>query len=216
MTIVSFAMSLSFERLESIAAQTFVDFDLVVLDNASTQDYAPVLERFRSLGLTYIRNPENVGAARNIEKARTIGMRSAYHIVFHDDDLMHPLMLEWQVDSLDARPEMAWVATECLPFANGTVPSFGNWDTAEQDLEIYRTPYELVRRLLENVSLNFGSVMFRSEVVRTIEIRAEEFETVADRVLLCDIARQAPVGLIRRPLVLYRHHEAQDSHNPIF
>src|SRR5665647_1774236 len=80
MTIVSFAMSLSFERLESIAAQTFVDFDLVVLDNASTQDYAPVLERFRSLGLTYIRNPENVGAARNIEKARTIGMRSAYHL----------------------------------------------------------------------------------------------------------------------------------------
>ncbi len=34
--------------------------------------------------------------------------------------------------------------------------------------------------------------------------------------MLCDIASTGPVGLIREPLVLYRHHAAQDSHNPVF
>lgn len=204
------------ECLETVAAQTFRDFDLVVLDNASTEDYSPVLERFESLGIEYIRNPENIGAARNIDKARDIGSRSRYHIVFHDDDLMHPRMLEWQVGALDARPDMAWIATESLPFPDGTTPAFESWSASETDFEVYDAPHELVRRLLQNVPLNFGSVMFRSDVSRGTGFRLEEFEIIADRVLLCDIASKGPVGLIREPLVLYRHHGAQDSHNPVF
>ncbi|TDB37604.1 MAG: glycosyltransferase [Actinobacteria bacterium] len=204
------------ECLQSVAEQTFRDFDLVVLDNASTEEYGPVLDRFSSLALTYIKNPENIGAARNIDKARTIGGSSEYHIVFHDDDLMHPRLLEWQIRVLDAHPEVAWVATECRPFESGTIPTYGAWPDVETELEVYATPDALVRRLLENVSLNFGSVMFRSERSGGVPVRAEEFEIVADRVLLCDIAKNAPVALIRRPLVHYRHHAGQDTHNPIF
>lgn len=204
------------ECLESIAAQTYRDFDLVVLDNASTEDYAPVLKRFEGLGLTYIRNAENIGAIRNIEKARSIGSGAQYHAVFHDDDLMHPRMLEWQVEVLDGHPDMGWVATECVPFDSGSTPAFNSWEADASDLEVLRSPAELVRRLLENVSLNFGSVMFRSEVARTVEVRSAEFEIIADRVLLCDIAASSIVGFLRCPLVLYRHHAAQDSYNPIF
>ena len=39
---------------------------------------------------------------------------------------------------------------------------------------------------------------------------------MADRVLLVDLAQSGPVGLICKPLVRYRHHEGQDTHNPIF
>ncbi|KAF0208853.1 MAG: glycosyltransferase [Actinomycetota bacterium] len=204
------------ECLASLAAQMFRDFDLVVLDNASTEEYAPVLAEYAALDIEYIRNPENIGAARNIEKAREIGARSEFHVVFHDDDLMHPWMLELQVAALNAHPEMAWVATECQPFSQGTPSSFGEWSDSSKDLEVYGAPDELVRPLLENASLNFGSVMFRSALGASIHMRVQEFEIVSDRVLLCDIAGRAPVGFIRRPLVLYRHHEEQDSHNPIF
>lgn len=202
------------ECLETVAAQTFRDFDLVVLDNASTADYAPVLERFASLDIEYVRNPENIGAIGNIAHAREIGSRSAYHIVFHDDDLMHPRMLGWQVGALEARPDLAWVATESLPFPDGTTPAFGKY--VDPRTEVFESVDGLVRTLLENVPLNFGSVMFRSSAGKGTEFRREEFEIIADRVLLCDIAATSPVGLIREPLVLYRHHAAQDSHNPVF
>ncbi|MDP2234587.1 MAG: glycosyltransferase family A protein [Actinomycetota bacterium] len=201
--------------LETVAAQTFRDFDLVVLDNASTEDNGPVLRRFRDLDIEYIRNLENLGATGNIEKAREIGARSPYHIVFHDDDLMHPRMLESQITILDAHPEIAWLATECQPFGPGEKPSFVDQYEHDVPTEIYGDATVLVRRLLENTPLHFGSVMFRTTLTETTNMRVDEFTIIADRVLLCDMALHAPAALITRPLVLYRHHEAQDSHNPV-
>lgn len=203
------------ECLESIAAQTYRDFGLIVLDNASTEEYSAVLERFESLGIEYIRNPENIGAIRNISKARELAAQSTYHMVFHDDDLMHPRMLEWQVAMLDSHPGMVWVATECVPFTGAAGALSESADTGP-DLEVMDSPQELVRRFLENVPLNFGSVMFRTAAGGEVEFDFETFEIIADRVLLCDIASRGSVGLIREPLVLYRHHAAQDSHNPVF
>lgn len=200
--------------LETVASQTFRDFDLVVLDNASTLDNGPALRRFESLRIEYIRNPENLGATGNIEKAREIGARSPYHIVFHDDDLMHPRMLESQVALLESRPDIAWIATECQPFGFDTKASFVDHNEGDAPTEIYDDAGALVRRLLENAPLHFGSVMFRTSIAESTHMRFDEFAIVSDRVLLCDIALKAPVGLIARPLVLYRHHEAQDSHNP--
>ncbi len=204
------------ECLKSIAEQSYRDFALVVLDNASAEDYEPTLSQFAFLGIEYIKNSENIGAVRNIEKAREIGRRTPYHIVFHDDDIMHPGMLECECGVLDENPEMAWVATECKPFASSSTPEFDAKDCADAEAEVLAKPPDLVRRLLENTTLNFGSAMFRSKIGALIKLRTQEFEIIADRVLLCDIAQDGPVGFIRKPLVLYRHHEAQDSHNPIF
>jgi len=203
------------ECLESISAQTYRDFDLVVLDNASTELYAPVIERFAHLGLRYIRNAENIGAVRNIDMARALGSASDYHIIFHDDDLMHPHMLERQVDALDLRSDLAWIATESAPFETDCSAPM-DWAESAGAVEYYETQDALVRRLLENVPLNFGSVMYRSSASSAVEFRLDEFEIIADRVLLCDIAGAGPVAAIREPLVRYRHHAAQDSHNPIF
>ncbi|MCL5886855.1 MAG: glycosyltransferase family 2 protein [Actinobacteria bacterium] len=202
------------ECLESLMAQTFSDFRLVILDNASETDYGPVLERFSSAGIEYIRNAENIGSTRNIEKAFAIGSATEYFTIFHDDDLAHPYMLEQQVRTLDANPGMRWVATECAPFVSGSAVAFE--DVGIGALDIYQTPPALVRRLLENVALNFGSVMFHSSQGPPARLRHAEFEIVADRVLLVDLAQSGPVGLLREPLVRYRHHEGQDSHNPIF
>ncbi len=203
------------ECLGSIAEQTYRDFELVVLDNASTDGTSAVVERFESLGIRYVRNAENIGAVRNIDLARELGAASDYHIVFHDDDLMHPQMLGRQVAELDARAELAWIATESAPFVGDSADAQG-WSDSAGEVEVYETRDALVRRLLENVPLNFGSVMYRSSVSAGVNFRLEEFEIIADRVLLCDIAAAGPVAAIREPLVRYRHHDAQDSHNPIF
>lgn len=203
------------ECLESIAAQTYRDFRLVVLDNASTEPYGPVIERFAPLGIEYIRNAENIGAVRNIDKAREVGSDSEYHLIFHDDDLMHPEMLGQQIAALDQRPELAWIATECAPFGANS-PRLECWDASSGIVEIYETPDALVRRLLQNVSLNFGSVMYRTSASAAIHFKLAEFEIIADRVFLCDIAETSPVAMIPAPMVRYRHHAAQDSHNPVF
>ncbi|MCL5886995.1 MAG: glycosyltransferase [Actinobacteria bacterium] len=201
--------------LHSVASQTLRDFKVVVLDNASTEDYGPVLEKFEALDIEYHRNPENIGAIGNNDKAREIGSRSTYHVIFHDDDLMHPEMLRCQLEALDKMRNLQWVATECAAFTSDSMPDFSEASVGGLDLEVYEDPAALVRVLLANVPLNFGSVMFRSQQAPQ-PIRGDEFQIVADRILLTDLAALGPVALIREPLVLYRHHEGQDSHNPVF
>ncbi|NTU70757.1 MAG: glycosyltransferase [Coriobacteriia bacterium] len=203
--------------LESIASQTCTDFDLVVLDNASTASYDSVLERFAHLNIEYIKNDENIGAGNNHRKARDIARRSKYALVFHDDDLMHPRMIEWELDLLEGQDDLCWAAAEDTPFNDGQTPPADRWDTiSEPVVERYETRAELARRLLQGARLNYGSVMFRSAALTDIPYRIEEFEIVADRVFLLDIAAQSPTALIAEPLVLYRHHAAQDTHNPVF
>lgn len=197
------------ECLDSIAKQTFTDFDLYILDNASTSDYGPVLERYADMGFEYIRHAENIGAYANHAKAIEIAMSAEYAVVFHDDDLMHPRMLEWECAVLDGDDGLAWVASEDAAFENGKPIPYGVWDGAVGSAEVFDEPAPLVRLLLEGAQLNFGSVMYRSRVAAQEHSDTETFSSLADRPLLLEMAKRSRVALIREPLVLYRHHAGQ-------
>src|SRR5688500_7627492 len=59
------------ETLDSLLNQSFADYELVIVDNAST-DATEAIAREYADGdgrITYHRNPENVGAARNFNAA---------------------------------------------------------------------------------------------------------------------------------------------------
>ena len=79
--------------LESIAAQTdhALDYDVVVSDNASTDDTAVVVDRFRSAGMavTYLRSDVNQGFDRNILKVVTLSS-SEFCWLFGSDDFLEP------------------------------------------------------------------------------------------------------------------------------
>jgi glycosyltransferase involved in cell wall biosynthesis len=93
------------EALDSLLAQTFSDFELLVLDNASTDATAAIAQEYaaRDPRVRYERNRENVGAARNfnLTVSRTSGryFKWAAH-----DDLLDPAFLERCVAALDKDP----------------------------------------------------------------------------------------------------------------
>jgi glycosyltransferase involved in cell wall biosynthesis len=206
------------ECLETVSAQTRKDFDLVVLDNASTREYGPVLERFSSLGIEYIRNERNIGSGGNQAKAREICTRSEFGMVFHDDDLMHPRLIEWELGIIEAHPDFAWVAAECLPFTDGSSPPVEVWQDLSGRAEIFGDRAALVRCILQAAPLHFGSVLFRTAALSAASpVEAyERLHIVADRPYLLDIAKAGGTALIREPLALYRLHAAQDTYDPHF
>lgn len=94
--------------IESILAQTFTDYEIIVVDDGSTDDtqerLAPFSERIRYI---YQENHER-SAARN----RGIAESSGEYLTFLDsDDLFLPNKLAVQVDSLDRLPEIGLVAS---------------------------------------------------------------------------------------------------------
>lgn len=78
--------------IESVFAQTVGDFNLYVLDNCSTDDTAEIASHYESRGLTYIRNPSNLGMVGNWNRALTVG-NAPYLLILHDDDELAPEFL---------------------------------------------------------------------------------------------------------------------------
>jgi hypothetical protein len=136
---------------------------------------------------------------------------SKYLVVFHDDDMMHPRMLEWQVHVLESDPEIQFVSTELVAFDDSDMPPRGIWENVSLDIEVYEDESELARSLLGSGGLCFGSTMYRSSVLKLIGLDEPRFGIIWDRPFLLDAARLGKSALIRAPLVLYRHHPGQDT-----
>jgi glycosyltransferase involved in cell wall biosynthesis len=199
------------ECLASVGRQTLAGFRLVVLDNASTADYSGVLDRLGGVPVDYVRNETNIGGARNFEKAIRCYSDSKYLIVFHDDDMMHPRMLEWELGVLESDPEIQFVSTEYMAFDDGDAPPRAIWENVSLEIDVYNNQSDLARSLLGSGGLCFGSTMYRSSLLKRIRPDSERFGIIGDRPFLLDAARLGKSALIRAPLVLYRHHPGQDT-----
>ena len=97
------------ETIRSVLDQTYRDFELVVLDNASPDDSGRIARSFGDhrirveTNLTTLPQPENWREAVRLCRAPLIKLLCA-------DDLLHPRCLEYQVGPMEADPGLAVVA----------------------------------------------------------------------------------------------------------
>ena len=111
------------QTLESVFAQSFEDYEVIVVNDGSPDQTAQVLAPLAQAGrIVYIEQP-NAGQAA----ARNCGLEQArgeFIAFLDDDDLWPPDKLQWQVDFLDANPDIALVAgaVQCI---NGAGSNLG-------------------------------------------------------------------------------------------
>ncbi len=100
------------DAIESILSQTFTDFELIISDNASTDDTAQIAQNFaeRDRRIRYHRNEENIGGARNENLTFELS-RGRYFRLSAYDDLVEPTLLERCVETLEQDPD----AVLCFP-----------------------------------------------------------------------------------------------------
>jgi glycosyltransferase involved in cell wall biosynthesis len=91
--------------IDSILAQTFGDFELLISDNASTDGTEEICRRYaaRDSRIRYVRNLTNLGAARNYNQAFELAQGRYFKWNGHDDPLA-PQFLERCVEVLDRDP----------------------------------------------------------------------------------------------------------------
>jgi glycosyltransferase involved in cell wall biosynthesis len=90
--------------MQSILAQTFRDFELVVSDNASTDGTWEALQRFTvDPRVRLTRHPSNVGAVMNFKNVTDLATGEFVKLVCADD-VLYPNSLEVQVKELTAHP----------------------------------------------------------------------------------------------------------------
>lgn len=96
------------ETLISILNQTFVDFELIISDNASTDCTQQICEEFalKDGRIKYFRNPTNLGMVPNLN--RVFELSSADYFKWADhDDILEPEFIARCVEVLDNNPDIA-------------------------------------------------------------------------------------------------------------
>ena len=84
------------EAIRSVLAQTYTDWELLIVDDCSTDNTAQIVASFDDTRIVYQRNEKNMGAALTRNKALQIA--KGHYIAFLDaDDLWAPEKLEHQI-----------------------------------------------------------------------------------------------------------------------
>lgn len=100
--------------LDSLLAQTYRNFELLIVDNASTDGTSEICRRYaeRHPRIRYVRNDTNIGAAANFVRASDL-CRGRYFLWAGGHDLWDRELVERSVAVLEDRPEAVIAIAEC-------------------------------------------------------------------------------------------------------
>ena len=210
------------ECVGSVLAQSFSDWELLLVDDASTDGSAALARDHAARQPDRIRYLEHSGSAnRGVSASRNLGLSHARgeYVAFLDaDDVWLPRKLEEQVEYLRAHPEAVMVY--------GRMSYWYSWthrpEDALRDEEIdmgvdeglYHPP-ALVTALLEATARAPlpSDALVRTQVAREVGGFAEDrsFAVYEDRVFFVRIELAGPVFATQKCWVKYRQHPASSS-----
>jgi tetratricopeptide (TPR) repeat protein len=185
------------EAIESILAQTFTDWEAIIVDDGSTDSTFEVVSRFTDARIHYI-HQENAGLAA----ARNRGIRAAgqEYLAFLDaDDEWEPNFLAQCVDRLEKDDKAAAVYTRFhhIDRKGATLPRPGG--------QVIK-PEELRRRLIEGGFFPPCAVVARTAIVQEAGMFDTELEGqgAEDWDLWLRITEEHRMEGIAQPLARYR------------
>jgi len=191
------------EAVESVLSQDFADFELIVVDDGSTDRTASKLAGLGSRLRILSTSKRGVSAARNAGVSRAEGR----YIAFLDsDDLWRPGKLACQSAFMDEHPKVEICQTEEIWIRNGI---------RVNPKAIHRKPSgDVFLRSLDLCLVSPSAVMMRRELFQRYGGFDETFPVCEDYDLWLRIAMLLPIPLIPDRLVIKRGgHADQLSHS---
>lgn len=182
------------ETLESVLAQSFTDWEAVVVDDGSTDETEAVVRRYGPRIRYLHQSNAGVSAARNLGVERTSGR----YVAFLDaDDIWPPRKLEAQVQLLESVPKAAMAYGSVCRYRDGIVLGC---TFPVHDGEV------LTPLLLQDVSIahTLGATLIRRSVLLEVGGLDRRFGISADYDLWLRIAARYSVRYVPDTVLYYR------------
>ena len=202
------------ETLLSITAQSYANLKIKVVDNASVDDTAAVVDAIADSRIELHRNPVNIGAEGNFNRCIALA-EGKYSAIFHADDVYERHMVEKQVAFLEAHPTAGGVFTEATLVDERGHPA----GVIQQPADVAASgPLFDFRRLYKAILQHSNFLICPSFMVRTDVFqhdikawRGEMFGSSADLDVWLRVLQHHACGILPEPLMRYRISTAQFS-----
>jgi len=189
------------EAIDSVRSQDFVDYEIIVIDDGSTDGTEKLFKDYPEIIYFYQSN-QGVSRARN----QGIKMARGKFICFLDsDDRWLPTKLSHQVKVMEENPEVPLSYTDEIWIRNGKRVNpkkkhqkYSGW---------------IFEKCLSLCIISPSSVMLKKEVFKTVGVFDESLPVCEDYDLWLRITARFPVFFINKKLIIKQGgHEGQLSH----
>jgi len=186
------------QAIDSVLAQSFADFELLVVDDGSTDRSLEIILAYADSRIRVVRNEINRGVAYRRNRALPLA-RGEYVAVLDADDFALPERLQVQVDYLDEHPDICLVGSACQ-----VINEDGNVETI---WHVPTNPLTLRWLLLFGDGIAHSTVMFRREQALAIGGYDPTMLWAQDTDLYTRlVAAGYQLVNLERPLVQWRRH----------
>jgi glycosyltransferase involved in cell wall biosynthesis len=193
------------DAVESVLNQTFGDLELIICDNASTDQTAEICREYagRDRRVRYFRNDRNLGAAPNFNRALAHA-RGAYFKWLAHDDRLAPSYLAATVAALEARPD-ALLCNTVVNYINASGHRIAVYDTGLGTADRAEPALRFAAMVLCSHScVDFFGLIRRAAIPGEVEA----FHGT-DRAFLAQLALRGPLLHLPEPLVEMREHRGR-------
>lgn len=192
--------------VQSILNQTFANFELIIIDDGSTDESFKSIAPIQDERVKLIRNRSNLG----IVASRNLGLQAASAPLvacLDADDVALPSRLELQVAAFNSDPDLVLLGGSAY-LIDGLGEPFGVMDVPSNESEIRHTLYRSNKFV-------HSTAMIRTSAIRAIGGYPSKYHLGEDYALWLKIAASYKIANLPARLVKYRVHSGQISQQSI-
>ena len=199
------------QRIDSILHQTYPDFEVILIDDCSTDNSREILEHYREHPkVSHVLFNEHNSGSPFLQWDKGISLsRGKYIWIAESDDYASPDFLKQVMEAFRHHPESVLVYTGSVLVDESGHPLKDDWDkyTPHEALETCYSPVDFLRHMLwKNHVYNASMVVFRKETYSHIGIDFKNFRYCGDWLCWIETGRQGTVTALNRKLNYFRQH----------
>lgn len=198
------------EAIESVLSQDFRDFELLIVDDCSTDNTADVVQPFcaRDERVHFIVNSPNLGMVKNWNHCLELARGHYVKFLFGDDKLCHPQALSKMVEMLERNPS-ATLAASARAILDENSVTVEHWRTLKNG---FHTGHQTILACLaqdKNLIGEPSAVLFRKrDASRGFDPR---FRQIVDLEMWFHLLKSGDFVYTREPLCGFRQHSQQQT-----
>ncbi len=197
--------------LDSVLKQNFTEYEIIISDNSTNDESKSLISKrlYKEKNLTYIKREPSLPAIEHFNKVLS-EVSEEYFMLFHDDDIMKPSMIQNLYDLISKDKEIS--AVGCNAQKINRKRRSGYFRKNNERIIRYNNRSEFILSYLgtEGCAV-FPGYMYRSQLVRGLKMDFSIGGKYSDVTFLMSVCDRGSILVTNKALMNYYIHKGQDS-----